>query len=221
MNEVLKDEFNTTLGGEGVHILDPFTGTGTFISRLLQSGLISADNLERKYRQEIHANEIVLLAYYIAAVNIESAFRAVTKTNEYEEFNGICLTDTFRFGENVDKPSLLDPNFEENSERREKQMRSSIRIIIGNPPYSFGQKSENDNAKNTKYPRLDGSIQSTYGKQSNTRNRRALYDSYVRAIRWSSERIKNKHRGGVHCVYHRKCLDREGIRRWDAQMFGK
>ena len=108
VNDVLEDEFGQTLGSEGVHILDPFTGTGTFITRLLQSGLIAKEDLERKYREEIHANELVLLAYYIAAINIETVFHAIAERADYLPFKGICLTDTFALHEGEDLRGKMD-----------------------------------------------------------------------------------------------------------------
>jgi len=191
VNDILQQEFGQTLGSEGVHILDPFTGTGTFITRLLQSGLISADELERKYRQEIHANEIVLLAYYIAAINIEAVYHTLSG-KPYEPFEGICLTDTFKMYETDDLVAQLMPD---NSARRTRQKALDIRVIIGNPPYSAGQKSENDNAKNVAYPALDSSIRDTYAAMSKAKLQRYLYDSYVRAIKWASNRLGND--GGV------------------------
>src|SRR5690606_9797088 len=138
---VLETEFGETLGSRGVHILDPFTGTGTFITRLLQSGLISPKELPRKYREEIHANEIVLLAYYIAAINIEAVYHGIVG-GDYQPFEGICLTDTFQMYE---KEDLVDALLVNNSRRRRRQKRLDIRVIMANPPYSVGQKSENDN----------------------------------------------------------------------------
>jgi predicted helicase len=164
--------------------LDPFTGTGTFITRLLQSGLIGREELPNKYKNEIHANEIVLLAYYIAAINIESAYYGITE-GEYEPFGGICLTDTFQMYE---KEDLISALLEDNSARRKRQKKLDIRVIIGNPPYSVGQKDDNDDAANLPYPSLDARIQSTYVKES-TGNPRSLYDSYIRAIRWASDRV--------------------------------
>ncbi len=186
VNEVLEDEFEQTLGSEGVHILDPFVGTGTFITRLLQSGLIAPEDLERKYREEIHANEIVLLAYYIAAINIETVFHSIAKRDDYLPYTGICLTDTFALHEGDDEFSFYMPD---NTDRRERQKGTDIRVIIGNPPYSAGQKSENDNAKNVTYTRLDQEIRSTYAKRSDASNLQNLYDSYIRAIRWGSDRL--------------------------------
>jgi predicted helicase len=191
VNDVLKNEFNQTLGSENVHIIDPFTGTGTFITRLLQSGLISKDQLAHKYKHEIHANEIVLLAYYIAAINIESVYHDLMSENgkvDYEPFDGICLTDTFQLHEKEDLVSVL---LEANSSRRKKQKALDIRVIIGNPPYSAGQDSADDNNANVVYPLLDNKIRTTYAAQSKATNKNALYDSYIRAIRWASDRIKD------------------------------
>ena len=186
VNDVLRDEFGQTLGSEGVHILDPFAGTGTFITRLLQSGLIAPEDLERKYREEIHANEIVLLAYYIAAINIESVFHSVAERDDYAPYNGICLTDTFALHEGDDELSFY---MKDNTDRRERQKTADIRVIVGNPPYSAGQKSESDNARNVAYARLDDGIRTTYAERSNASNLQNLYDSYVRAIRWGSDRL--------------------------------
>lgn len=186
VNEMLQSEFGQSLGSKGVHIMDPFTGTGTFITRLLQSGLIKPEELEHKFRHEIHANEIVLLAYYIAAINIEAAYHGVAG-GDYLPFEGICLTDTFQLYEQ--EKDLISDLMEDNSNRRTRQKALDIRVIVGNPPYSVGQKSENDNADNLTYPKLDGRIRETYAKQSNATLSKGLYDSYIRAIRWASDRI--------------------------------
>lgn len=191
VNDVLKNEFDQTLGSENVHIIDPFTGTGTFITRLLQSGLISKEQLTHKYKNEIHANELVLLAYYIAAINIESVYHDLMSENgevEYEPFEGICLTDTFQLHE---KDDLVSELLVDNSARRVRQKNLDIRVIIGNPPYSAGQDSANDNNQNVAYPQLDEKIRSTYAKHSKATLKNALYDSYIRAIRWASDRVKN------------------------------
>ncbi|PXX08948.1 hypothetical protein C8R27_14118 [Nitrosomonas ureae] len=168
-----------------MHILDPFTGTGTFITRLLQSGLIDRQQLAYKYQNEIHANEIVLLAYYIAAINIEAAYHSIMG-GDYEPFNGICLTDTFQLHE---KDDLVSNMLVANSTRRKKQKALDIRVIMGNPPYSAGQTSANDKNANIAYPKLDESIRTTYAAHSTATNKNALYDSYIRAIRWASDRI--------------------------------
>ena len=185
VNDLLKREFGQTLGSEGVHILDPFTGTGTFITRLLQSGLISPEQLPHKYRHEIHANEMVLLAYYIAAINIEAAYHSLAG-GEYQPFEGICLTDTFQMHE---KDDLVSKMLVDNSDRRNRQKALDIRVIIGNPPYSAGQTSANDNNANIAYQGLDSRIRETYAAHSAATNKNALYDSYIRAIRWASDRV--------------------------------
>ena len=188
VNHVLQTEFGQTLGSSGVHIIDPFTGTGTFITRLLQSGLITPEQLPHKYRHEIHANEIVLLAYYIAAINIEAVYHSLAGGN-YQPFEGICLTDTFQLYE---KEDLISEVLADNSDRRKRQKNLDIRVILGNPPYSIGQKSENDNNDNIAYPHLDGRIRETYAARSQAALAKGLYDSYIRAIRWASDRIGNK-----------------------------
>lgn len=190
---VLRDKFNSSLNDKGVHVLDPFTGTGTFIVRLLRSGLIDIDNLLYKYTNEIHANEIVLLAYYIATINIEETFHDLIGAEEYTQFEGIVLTDTFAMTE---KQKVKDENgeqlvkmFAENSARAEKQLESPITVIIGNPPYSVGQKSGNDNNQNSTYKHLDQTIASTYVFRSTSTLTRNAYDSYIRAFRWATDRL--------------------------------
>ncbi|WP_019223214.1 DEAD/DEAH box helicase [Bartonella rattaustraliani] len=187
VDDVLRAEFGESLGSRGVSILDPFTGTGTFITRLLQSNLIKPEDIEYKYRYDIHANEIVLLAYYIAAINIETTYHSVMK-GDYIPFKHIGLADTFQMLEGKD---LLRGIFKANSDYLELQKKLNIKVIFGNPPYSVGQKNENDNAKNTPYPILDKRIGATYAAQSKATNKRSLYDSYIRAIRWASDRIDN------------------------------
>ncbi|WP_337017268.1 DEAD/DEAH box helicase, partial [Oceanobacillus massiliensis] len=189
VNEVLRKHFGKSISSEGVHILDPFTGTGTFIVRLLQSGLISKEDLLRKYLQEIHANEIVLLSYYIAAVNIEETFHSIMK-GEYKPFEGIVLTDTFESTEKAD--SFEDELFGENNERLERQLKEPIFAIIGNPPYSVGQNNENQANQNIHYPKLEEDIQQTYSKYSSAKLKQSLYDSYIKAFRWASNRIREK-----------------------------
>lgn len=187
VNDVLQQEFGQTLGSKGVHIIDPFTGTGTFITRLLQSGLISNDELAYKFKNEIHANEIVLLAYYIAAINIEQVYHNIMG-GEYVPFEGICLTDTFALYE---KDDLVSEVLADNSTRRRKQKKLDIRVIVGNPPYSAGQTSANDDNANISYPNLDEAIRASYVKHTLYTNKTGIYDSYIRAIRWASNRIGN------------------------------
>lgn len=355
---LLKKEFDRCLSDENIHVLDPFTGTGTFITRLLQSGLIRPEDLERKYRRELHANEIVLLAYYIAAVNIENAYhdavfssppaplhigegsmqtvevnipttlleharelrkkqtkpeellwqllrnrqlsnlkfrrqhplkvnfildfycaeaklgievdggyhknadqqeydklrteiisqygiRIIRFTNEeilndtqhvldtiiqeathplskmergqggeeYTPFDGICLTDTFQLSESDD---IFSEKFPQNSERVLAQKNAPLRVIIGNPPYSVGQKSANDNAQNQAYPKLDARIGKTYAALSKATNKNSLYDSYIKAFRWSADRLDAKHGGIIAFVSNGAWLDdnsKEGFRK--------
>ena len=216
VQHILQTEFNASLGDQGVHILDPFTGTGTFITRLIQSGLIKAAQLPYKYQHELHANEIVLLAYYIASINIERAYHDIAG-GDYVPFEGICLTDTFQMGE---KGDLVDALLVDNSKRRKRQMALDIRVILGNPPYSVGQDSANDNNQNVAYPQLDARIEETYAAKSSAANLRNLYDSYIRAIRWASDRIKN--RGVIGFVTNAGWLDAntaDGMRQCLAEEF--
>ncbi|PGL66849.1 type ISP restriction/modification enzyme [Bacillus sp. AFS055030] len=189
VNEVLKKHFGKSISDEGVHVLDPFIGTGTFIVRLLQSGLISKEDLLRKYTQELHANEIVLLSYYIAAINIEETFHSIME-GDYKSFEGIVLTDTFESTEKED--SFEDDLFGENNERLERQRKEPIFAIIGNPPYSKNQRNGNENNQNNSYPRLEDSITNSYAKYSKATAKNSLFDSYIEAFRWSSDRITNK-----------------------------
>lgn len=213
---VLRQEFGQGLTDEGVHILDGFTGTGTFIVRLLQSGLIEPHDLARKYAQELHGNEILLLAYYIAAVNIETTYADLT--GDTTDFPGLILTDTFQSWEPDDRPDL--DVFPENNARLEVLKELPITVIVGNPPYSSGQDSANDNNANEKYPALDDEIRSTYAKRSTATNKNSLYDSYIRAIKWATLRIKD--RGVVAYVTNGGFLDSntaDGLRKTLADEF--
>ncbi len=200
VNDILHKEFGRSLADENIHILDPFTGTGTFITRLLQSGLIPGESLERKYLHELHANEIVLLAYYIASVNIENVYHDLRSEpdGEYTPFDGICLTDTFQLGETRDSEELFSEIFPQNSKRVQQQQKTPLRVIIGNPPYSIGQKSANDNAQNQEYHHLDQRVMNTYVAKSTAGLNKSSYDAYIRAFRWASDRLDAKH-GGVIC----------------------
>jgi predicted helicase len=196
LNDVLKQEFDSSLGKKDVHIIDPFTGTGTFMVRLLQSGLIAPKELPRKYKEELHANELVLLAYYIAAINIEETFHSLSHASQSEDtpqyipFDGIVLTDTFQLAES--KNWLEEKMFPENNRRVKRQKDSPIRVVMGNPPYSAQQDNANDNNKNLVYPTLDSRIRTTYATASNAGNVKNLYDSYIRALRWASDRIDGR-----------------------------
>ena len=190
VQHVLHEEFGAKLGDAGVHVLDPFTGTGTFITRLIQSGILSGDEIVRKYGgddrlPELHANEIVLLAYYIASVNIETAFQGATGA-EYQPFDGICLTDTFAMGEGDDLFAAIFPH---NSRRRDRQNKLDIRVIVGNPPWSAGQRSSADDNPNVSYPVLEARVAETYAARSTATLKNSLYDMYKMAIRWASDRI--------------------------------
>ena len=211
VSDVLQKEFGRKLTDENVHILDPFTGTGTFITRLLQSGLIAPEDLERKYAHELHANELVLLAYYIASINIENVYHDLTTDRStYHSFNGICLTDTFQLGESDDSDRLFSEMFSQNSERVIAQKKAPIRVIIGNPPYSVGQKSANDNAQNQSYPHLEDRIAETYARQGKATSKKALYDSYIKAFRWATDRL-DKNGGVIAFVSNAGWLDGNGM----------
>lgn len=194
---VLRRHFSKSLASETVHILDPFTGTGTFIVRtlnylqsLMRKGEITYDDIVRKYTKELHANEIILLSYYIAAINIEAVFDEININREYIPFEGIVLTDTF---ETTELEDILDDSFfGKNDARLKRQQEKTITAIIGNPPYSVGQNSENDDNKNMRYPKLEDRIQKTYYEKALSNAKNALLDSYVKAIRWASDRIQDK-----------------------------
>ena len=209
---ILQREVGRSRSDENVHILDPFTGTGTFITRLLQSGLISREALERKYGREIHANEIVLMAYYIASVNIENVFHDLMGLDtEYRPFGGICLTDTFQLGEEATDENLYSEQFPTNSRRVIEQKKRRITVIVGNPPYSIGQKSANDNAQNQKYPTLESRIENTYVAQSEAALNKSAYDSYIKAFRWASDRLNEKEGGVIGFVTNGAWLDANGL----------
>ncbi|MBO1756454.1 type ISP restriction/modification enzyme [Allobranchiibius sp. CTAmp26] len=194
-DELLRRHFGQGLTDEGVHILDGFTGTGTFIVRFLQLGLIEPKDLVRKYRHEIHANELLLLAYYIAAVNIESAYLdarrdALERRPQYESFPGLVLTDTFQSYEPGDR--LDDSVFVGNNERLTRQRANPITVVVGNPPYSVGQDSANDNNVNDSYPGLDASISAAYMAGRGRGGNNSIYDSYIRAFRWATLRLRDQ-----------------------------
>jgi len=200
-DHALRKHFDgTSISDESVNVLDPFCGTGTFIVRLLQSGLIKPEDFARKYAKELHSNELLLLAYYIAAINIESTYHDLVTDNGqeagYEPFNGIVLTDTFQLGETGAGTGTIDV-FPVNNERATRQKGLGIRVIVGNPPYSVGQTSQNDDNQNLDYPLLDQSIAETYASDSTATLKRSLYDSYVRAFRWASNRVLRSDAGGI------------------------
>ena len=204
VQDLLRQEFDASLSDEGVHILDPFAGTGTFITRLMQSGYIDRDALLCKYTSELHANEIMLLAYYIAAVNIETTYAEIA--GEYHPFEGIVLADTFQASESGDRRDTTF--FPRNNDRMERQLDLDIRVIIGNPPWSRGQGSHEDDNTNQVYPTLDVKIANSYIAQSDVRGaKNALHDSYVRAVRWASDRIQTGDGGIVGFVTNSGFID--------------
>ena len=222
VEHVLNEQFGRSLNDRGVKIIDPFTGTGTFITRLLQSGIIK--DLEYKYKNEIFANEIVLLAYYIASVNIENVYHDITQQQDsYSPFPGICLTDTFELGEQmyrkqgIVKKTIneqaevagMETPFQENSKRVQRQLNSPITVIIGNPPYSIGQKSANDNAQNQHYPLLEERIQKLYVEGSEASLSKTAYDSYIKAFRYATDRLDEN--GIVAFVSNGSWLDNSGL----------
>jgi predicted helicase len=193
-DDVLREHFGQGLTDEGVHILDGFVGTGTFITRLLQLGLVEPKDLARKYKHELHANEILLLAYYIAAVNIETTYQDLRgelgDPGDYEPFPGLILTDTFQSWEEGD--TLDTTVFVQNNARLERLKALDIQVIVGNPPYSAGQDSANDDNANESYPTLDTAIRNTFAARSSSSSLARLYDSYIRAIKWASLRIADR-----------------------------
>jgi predicted helicase len=214
VDHLLRTEFGRSLGAEGVHILDPFVGTGNFIMRVMRE--IPKTRLEPKYARELHANEVMLLPYYIASMNIEHCFYELT--GNYRPFEGICLVDTFELAE-AKQPSLFT---EKNLERVERQRQTPIFVIIGNPPYNAWQINENDNNKNRKYPVMDGRVSDTYAKRSKATNKNALFDMYVKAIRWASDRIIKNREGIVAFVTNNSFADQiafDGMRKHLAQDF--
>jgi len=181
VEEILHKEFGRSLSDKGVQILDPFVGTGNFITRIMQE--IKTTDLPYKYANELHCNEVMLLPYYIASMNIEHAY--FDRTGEYKPFPGICLVDTFDM-------AAHKMFTEQNAQRIEGQLKCQIFVIVGNPPYNAWQVDENDNNKNRKYQDLDTRVSETYAKASTATSKIALSDPYVKAIRWASDRIKDE-----------------------------
>ena len=191
VGEVLDTEFGKSLGDKDVHILDPCMGTGNFIVNLLRR--IPKKDLPRMYRQQLFANEIMLLPYYIAALNNEHAHYEIT--GSYEPFEGLCFVDTLDLAEA--RQGGFSFITESNTARVERQKKTLITVIIGNPPYSMGQKNENENNKNRRYKVVDERIRDTYAKESTATLKNKLYDPYVRFFRWSVDRLGS--RPGIVC----------------------
>ncbi len=184
VEQILQSEFDTSLSDEGVHIIDPFVGTGNFIVRIMRE--IRKTALADKYACELHCNEVMLLPYYVASMNIEHEFYQATGT--YQPFEGICLVDTFDLAKVKDNEQT-DFFAPENTQRVEKQKETPMFVIIGNPPYNVGQVNENDNNKNRKYETLDKRVAETYAGDSHATSKKPLSDPYVKAIRWACDRI--------------------------------
>ena len=212
VEEILGAEFNRSLSDSGVHIIDPFVGTGNFIVRTMRE--IRPTALEEKYTTELHCNEVMLLPYYIASMNIEHEFYEAT--GDYHPFEGICLVDTFELAEDRQLPLFaLD-----NTRRVEAQKETPMFVVIGNPPYNVGQVNENDNNKNRKYPTMDVRVKETYGKDSTATLKNKLSDPYVKAVRWASDRIGDE--GVVAFVTNNSFLDNvafDGMRKHLANDF--
>ena len=182
---ILNQEFGRSLADAGVHVLDPFVGTGNFMLRVMRhlQELGKLSSLRHKYKAELHCNEVMLLPYYIAALNIEHEYHELT--GQYLPFEGICLVDTFELAEDTQLSLFV----QENTQRVENQKEQDITVIIGNPPYNVGQINENDNNKNRTYATMDKRVRETYSQDSNATNKNALSDPYVKAIRWAADRI--------------------------------
>lgn len=181
VEHLLRERFGKSLGSKGVHILDPFVGTGNFVVHCMQE--IKRTQLEPKYAEELHCNEVMLLPYYIASMNIEHEFWEMT--GQYKSFPGICLVDTFELAEDRQMSFFST----ENTDRVARQKSSPITVVIGNPPYNAWQLNANDNNKNRKYKVIDQRVAETYAKDSKATNRSALSDPYVKAMRWAADRI--------------------------------
>lgn len=219
IEHLLNMHFQMSMSDEDVHIIDPFVGTGTFITRLLQSGIVRQEDIRRKYEKEIHANEIVLLAYYVAGINIEAVYHDVrgNENGTYEPYERIVFQDTFQSSE---QENQLQGIFPFNHKRIEIQQKLPLTVVLANPPYSKGQKSQSDNAQNVRYPTLDARIAESYVEASHATLTNSLYDSYVRAFRWASDRLGE--RGVIGFVTNAGWLDgnaASGIRACFAKEF--
>jgi len=213
VEEVLQREFHTSLSTPGVQVLDPCVGTGNFIVNILRR--ISGSALAYKYANDLFCNEIMLLPYYIASLNIEHAY--YERTGEYRSFEGICFADTLELAEGQ-QPSLF---VEENTERVQREKAAPIMVVIGNPPYNMGQVNENDNNKNRRYPVIDQRIRETYSKDSRATLNNKLYDPYVKFFRWAVDRLQG--RDGIVCyVSNNSFIDQiafDGMRKHLLQDF--
>jgi predicted helicase len=214
IEEILRKEFNLSLSSPNVHVLDPFTGTGNFVINILRK--INKTDLKQKFLNEIHCNEIMLLPYYIASMNIEHEYYEIT--GEYMPFPGICLVDTFQLAED----SQFSMFTEENTERVEKLKRTPIFVYVGNPPYNAGQVNENDNNKNRKYPLLDKRVSDTFAKDSKATNKNMLQDPYIKAFRFAMDKVIERGEGIVAFVSNNSYIDAialDGMRKHIYEQF--
>jgi len=215
VEEILKKEFGKSISDEGIHIIDPFVGTGNFITRIMRE--IKKTSLPHKYANELHCNEVMLLPYYVASMNIEHEY--YERTGEYKPFEGICLVDTFELAEDKQLSLMFT---QENTERVEKLRRTKLFVIIGNPPYNAKQVNENDNNKNRKYKTMDKRVADTYSKDSTATNKNALSDPYVKAIRWATDKVLENREGVVAFVSNNGFIDNvafDGMRKHLLQDF--
>ncbi len=186
-DELLQREFGKKLGDEGVCVIDPCTGTGNFVVQLLRR--VARENrpqLDAFYRERLFANEVMLMPYYIASLNIEHEYHKTS--GRYESFEGLCFVDTLDLAEG-DMPEMFPEFSQRNSARVERQKAAKINVVIGNPPYNVGQLNENDNNKNRKYEVVDSRVRESYGFNSLATNKNKLYDPYVKFFRWASDRL--------------------------------
>ena len=213
VEEALQEEFGRKLGDDGVVILDPCTGTGNFIVHLIEK--MSGAKLEKAYREQLFANEVMLLPYYVASLNIERSY--YDRTGEYRAFEGLCFVDTLDMAE-APQMGLFS---EENTARVQREKNAPITVIIGNPPYNVGQKSENDNNQNRKYKHVDTRVADTYARDSKAQNKNSLSDMYVKFFRWASDRLGD--RDGIVCfVSNSSFVDQmafDGFRKHAMQEF--
>ncbi|MEZ5360065.1 MAG: type ISP restriction/modification enzyme [Candidatus Zixiibacteriota bacterium] len=217
VEEILNDDFDLSLGNKKVHVLDPCTGTGNFIINILHN--LPKRDLDRMYKEQLFANEVMLMPYYISAMNIEHAFYELT--GEYEPFDGLCFVDTLDIAEQSQTELALIT--QENTERVKRQQKAPITVIIGNPPYNVGQINENDNNKNRKYRIIDSRVQETFARDSKASNKNALSDVYVKFFRWAIDRLNG--RDGIVCfVSNNSFLDGvafDGMRKQMSSEFSK
>jgi len=213
VDEVLRREFNTSIEEPGVQIIDPCVGTGSYIVNLLHR--LPTHRLKYKYEHDFFCNEIMLLPYYIASLNIEHEY--YSRVGEYRPFEGICFTDTLELAESTQMSMFV----EENTERIQREKDAQIMVVIGNPPYNVGQKNENDNNKNRSYKVIDERIRETYAKDSKATLKNSLYDAYIRFFRWATDRLQG--RDGIVCfVSNNSFLDQialDGMRKHLLQDF--